>query len=69
MTEAEIKQAKEELNDLTLTLVYWQCDVNEEFSDVQDKAYAVLDRLQPHIGEEEYFELEDYLRQAVVFEL
>lgn len=68
MTEEEIKQAKEELNDLTLTLAYWQYDVNEEFSDVQDKAYAVLDRLQPHIGEEEYFELEDYLRQAVVFE-
>lgn len=42
--------------------------MGEEFIDVQDTAYTVLDRLQPHIGEEEYFELEDYLRQAVVFE-
>ena len=67
MTEKKIKKTKEELNDLTLTLAYWQGD-NEEFSDVQDKAYAVLDRLQPHISEVEYFELEDYLRQAVVFE-
>lgn len=69
MTEEEIKQAKEELNELTLTLAFWQGDMNEEFTDVQDTAYTVLDRLQPHIGEEEYFELEDYLRQAIVFEL
>ena len=68
MTEEEIKQAKEELNELTLTLAYWQGDMNEEFTDVQDTAYTVLDRLQPHIGEEEYLELEDYLRQAIVFE-
>ena len=68
MTEKEIKQAKEELNELTLTLAFWQGDINEEFTDVQDTAYTVLDRLQPHIGEEEYFELEDYLRQAIVFE-
>ena len=68
MTEEEIKQAKKELNELTLTLAYWQGDMGEEFIDVQDTAYTVLDRLQPHIGEEEYFELEDYLRQAVVFE-
>ena len=68
MTEEEIKQAKEELNDLTLTLAYWQRDVDEEFIDVQDTAYTLLDRLQPCISEEEYFELEDYLRQAVVFE-
>jgi len=68
MTEEEIKQAKKELNELTLTLAYWQGDMGEEFIAVQDTAYTVLDRLQPHIGEEEYFELEDYLRQAVVFE-
>lgn len=68
MTEEEIKQAKEELNELTLTLAYWQGDMGEEFIDVQDTAYTVLDRLRPCISEEEYFELEDYLRQAVVFE-
>ena len=68
MTEEEIKQAKEELNELTLTLAFWQGDMNEKFTDLQDTAYTVLDRLQPHIGEEEYFELEDYLRQAIVYE-
>ena len=59
MTEEEIKQTKEELNELTLTLAFWQGDMDQEFTDVQDIAYTVLDRLQPHIGEEEYFELED----------
>ncbi len=42
MTEEEIKAAKEELNDLTLTMAYWQGEYDEQFKEVMDKAWKLL---------------------------
>lgn len=66
MTEEEIKAAKEELNDLTLTMAYWQGEYDEQFKEVMDKAWKLLEKLRPEISEYEYWELYDYYGQAIV---
>ena len=66
MTEEEIKAAKVELNDLTLTMAYWQGEYDEQFKEVMDKAWKLLEKLRPEISEYEYWELYDYYGQAIV---
>lgn len=68
MTEEEIKAAKEELNDLTLTMAYWQGEHDEQFKEVMDKAWKLLEKLRPEISEYEYWELYDYYGQAIVWD-
>lgn len=68
MTEEEIKAAKEELNDLTLTMAYWQGENDEKFKEVMDKAWKLLENLRPEISEYEYWELHDYYSQAIVWD-
>ena len=68
MTEEEIKQAKEELNDLTLTMAYWTGEHDEKFKEVMDKAWDLLVKLRPFISEYEYWELEDYYSQAIIWD-
>lgn len=68
MTEEEIKAAKEELNDLTLTMAYWQGEYDEKFKEVMDKAWKLLEKLRPEISEYEYWELYDYYGQAIVWD-
>lgn len=68
MTEEEIKAAKEELNDLTLTMEYWQGEYDEQFKEVMDKAWKLLEKLRPEISEYEYWELYDYYGQAIVWD-
>ncbi len=67
MTEEEIKEAKEELNDLTLTMAYWQGENDEKFKEVMDKAWNLLEKLRPEISEYEYWELYDYYEQAIIW--
>ena len=68
MTEEEIKAAKEELNDLTLTMAYWQGENDEKFKEVMDKVWKLLEKLRPEISEYEYWELYDYYGQAIVWD-
>lgn len=68
MTEEEIKEAKEELNDLTLTMAYWQGEYDEQIKKVMDKAWNLLEKLRPEISEYEYWELYDYYGQAIVWD-
>ena len=68
MTEEETKAAKEELNDLTLTMAYWQGEYDEQFKEVMDKAWKLLEKLRPEISEHEYWELYDYYGQAIVWD-
>ena len=68
MIEEEIKVAKEELNDLTLTMAYWQGEYDEQFKEVMDKAWKLLEKLRPEISEYEYWELYDYYGQAIVWD-
>ena len=68
MTEEEIKQAKEELNELTLTMAYWPGENDEKFKEVMDKAWDLLVKLRPYISEYEYWELYDYYGQAIVWD-
>lgn len=68
MTEEEIKAAKEELNDLTLTMAYWQGEYDEQFKEVMDKAWKLLEKLRPEISEYEYWELYDYYGQVIVWD-
>ena len=68
MTEEEIKEEKDELNDLTLTMAYWQGEYDEQFKEVMDKAWKLLEKLRPEISEYEYWELYDYYGQAIVWD-
>ena len=68
MTEEEIKQAKKELNELTLTMAYWQGEYDEQFKEVKDKAWDLLVKLRPVISKCEYWELEDYYSQAIIWD-
>lgn len=68
MTEEEIKQAKKELNELTLTMAYWQGKHDKKFKVLMDKAWDLLVKLRPVISEYEYWELYDYYGQAITWD-
>ena len=68
MTEEEIKRAKEELNNITLTMAYWTGENDEKFKEVMDKAWDLLVKLRPFISEYEYWELYDYYGQAITWD-
>ena len=67
MTKEEIKAAKEELNDITLTMAYWQGENDKKFKEAMDRAWNLLEKLRPEISEYEYWELYDYYEQAIIW--
>lgn len=68
MTEEEIKKAKKELNELTLTMEYWKGKHDKKFKVLMDKAWDLLVKLRPVISEYEYWGIYDYYGQAIVWD-
>ncbi len=68
MTEYEIEELKAEALDLIMTMAYWPGEHDEQFKEVMDKAWDLLVKLRPFISEYEYWELEDYYSQAIIWD-